>query len=224
MLFLGSKKYPDETHFENAVKKYGGKSNAYTDHFETVYYFSAFNDGIENLMDIFSHFFIDPLFKEDCVKREINAINSEHQKNINNDHWREYQLYKNFAKKDSAYNTFPTGNIDSLNKNDVRDKMIEFWEKYYTSSNIGICIISNMKISKQKNLIEKTFGNIVKKVGSKFILQKPIYDINDVCYQMIPLADIQHLNYYWEIPIDKKFRRNKLYFILGDLLIKNEKN
>ena len=53
MLFLGSKKYPDDTHFENAVKKYGGSSNAYTDHFETVYYFSAFNNGIEELRALF---------------------------------------------------------------------------------------------------------------------------------------------------------------------------
>jgi len=224
MLFLGSKKYPDETHFENAIKKYGGSTNAFTDHFETVYYFSAFNNGIEDLMDIFSRFFIDPLFKEDSVKREIKAINSEHQKNINSDHWREYQLSKNFAKKDSPYNTFPTGNIDSLNKKDIRKKMIEFWEKYYTASNIGICIISNMKINKQKTLIKKTFGNIEKKIGSIFVLPKPLYDIKDKSYQMIPLANIQQINYYWEIPNDKKFRKNKLFHILGDILVKNEKN
>jgi len=224
MLFLGSKKYPDETHFENAIKKYGGSSNAYTDHFETVYYFSAFNDGIEELMDIFSRFFIDPLFSEDSVKREIKAINSEHQKNINSDHWREYQLYKNFAKKDSPYNTFPTGNVDSLNKADIREKMIDFWKQYYTSTNLAIAIISNMKINKQKKLIEKTFGNIQKSTGLQFTLPKPLYDIKDVMYQMIPSSDIQHLNYYWEIPLDNKFRKNKLFNILGDVLVKNEKN
>ena len=224
MLFLGSKKYPDETYFENALKKYGGSSNAYTDHFETVYYFSAFNDGIEELMDVFSRFFIDPLFHEDAVNREINAINSEHEKNINKDQWREYQLYKNLAKENSPYNTFPTGNIESLNKKDLRNKMIEFWDEYYTSSNLGVCIVSNMKLSKQKKLIENTFGNIPKKENTKFILPKPIFDLNNVCYQMIPLSDIQHLNYYWEIPIDKKFKRNKLFIILGDILIKNDKN
>ena len=224
MLFLGSKKYPDETHFENAVKKYGGSSNAYTDHFETVYYFSAFNNGIEELMDIFSRFFIDPLFNEDSVKREIKAINSEHQKNINSDYWREYQLYKNFAKKDSPYNTFPTGNVDSLKKEDIREKMIDFWKQYYTSSNLGICIISNMKINKQKTLLEKTFGTIKKSTGTQFTLPKPLYEIKDVMYQMIPSTDIQQVNYYWEIPIDKKFRKNKLFIILADLIVKNEKN
>ena len=97
MLFLGSKKYPDEKYYNNNIKKYGGFSNAWTNMFETVYYFSVFNDGVEHLMDIFSRFFIDPLFNEDAVQREINAVNSEHQKNINDDNWREHQTIKNLA-------------------------------------------------------------------------------------------------------------------------------
>ena len=36
MLFLGSKKYPQEDYYEKQVKKYGGMSNAYTENFETV--------------------------------------------------------------------------------------------------------------------------------------------------------------------------------------------
>ena len=176
MLFLGSKKYPDENYYEKAVKKYGGNSNAFTGHFRTVYYFTSFNDGIEDVLDIFSRFFIDPLFKADAVKREINAINSEHQKNINNDHWRENQILKNLSKKDSPYNTFATGNTQTLSKDGLRDKMIEFWKKYYVTTNLGICVISNMKISQQKKLIGKTFGKILKREGVVFKLQKPLFD------------------------------------------------
>ena len=136
MLFLGSKKFPDENTYDKAIKKFGGMSNAYTDHFETVFYFSVFNNGIQEVTNIFSRFFIDPLFKEDAVDREINAVNSEHQKNVNSDHWREYQLLKNISKKDSHYNTFPTGNFESLKKEGLRDKMIEFWKEYYISTNL----------------------------------------------------------------------------------------
>ena len=42
MLFLGSKKYPGENQFEKFLNENGGSSNAYTDTFETVYYFSVF--------------------------------------------------------------------------------------------------------------------------------------------------------------------------------------
>ena len=82
MLFLGSKKYPGENEFEKFLNENGGFSNAYTDTFETVYYFSVFNNKLEKAIDMFSRFFIDPLFDEDSVNREINAIESEHNKNI----------------------------------------------------------------------------------------------------------------------------------------------
>jgi insulysin len=226
MLFLGSKKYPDENTYEKAVKKFGGVSNAYTDHFHTIFYFSVFNNGIQEVTNIFSRFFIDPLFKEDAVNREINAVNSEHQKNINSDHWREYQLLKNISKKDSQHNTFPTGNIESLKKEGLRDKMIEFWKKYYITTNLSICIVSNIKINKQKTIINNAFGKIPKNNENieTFTLIKPIFEDYNKTYQMVPLSDIQQLNYYWEIPNDAKFRKNKLFIILGDLLVKANKN
>ena len=71
MLFLGSKKYPGEDSFENFLNQNGGYSNAYTDTFETVYYFSVLNKELETAIDMFSRFFIDPLFDQDSVNREI---------------------------------------------------------------------------------------------------------------------------------------------------------
>ena len=38
MLFMGSKKYPKEDHYNVKLNRYGGSSNAYTDKLETVYY------------------------------------------------------------------------------------------------------------------------------------------------------------------------------------------
>jgi hypothetical protein len=39
----------------------------------------------------FAQFFICPLISGDGVDREINAVESEHGKNINTDAWRTYQ-------------------------------------------------------------------------------------------------------------------------------------
>ena len=224
MLFLGSKKYPKEDYYDKVVKQYGGSYNAYTEIFETVYYFSAFNNGINIIMDVFSRFFIDPLFNEDSVNREINAINSEHQKNINSDSWRLFQLIKNLAIKSNAYNTFPTGNLDTLNKKGLRERMIKFWEDNYVSDNINICIISNLDIDKQKKMVSDTFGLIPIKKANKFSLSKPIYNNFGKMYRMKSLSDIQQLHYYWEVSNDKEYRFNKLFTVLGDVLIKYNKN
>merc|ERR1711934_169804 len=126
MLFLGSEKYPGENEFEKFLNDNGGFSNAYTDTFETVYFFSVFNDKLEKAIDMFSRFFIDPLFNEDSVNREINAIESEHSKNIQQDNWRLHHFFGLISDKDSMINKFGTGNLDSLKKDGVREKMISF--------------------------------------------------------------------------------------------------
>jgi insulysin len=223
MLFLGSTKYPDEKYFNNNIKKYGGFSNAWTNMFETVYYFSVFNDGIEHLMDIFSRFFIDPLFNEDAVQREINAVNSEHQKNINDDYWREYQIIKNLANKDNKWNTFATGSNKTMNKDTIREAMIEFYNQFYVSENISVCIVSNINIKNQKKLLKSTFGNIPTKLKKKITIQKPIYNNFGKTYQMIPLSDIQKIKYIWEI--NPGFTEtNKIYKIILELLTMLNKN
>jgi len=224
MLFLGSKKYPKEDYYDKVVKQYGGSFNAYTDNFETVYYFSAFNNGINVIMDVFSRFFIDPLFNKDSVNREISAVNSEHEKNITDDNWRQFQLIKNVAIKSNPYNTFPTGNLNTLKKDGLRERMIKFWQDNYISENINICIISNLDIDKQKKMIQDTFGLIPMKKANKFVLPKPMFDNFNTTYQMKSLSDIQQLNYYWEVSNDKSFRFNKLFNVLGDILVNYSKD
>lgn len=53
----------------------------------TNYYFDVAPDALEGAVDRFAGFFSEPLFAEDCTEREINAVNSEHKKNLQNDRW-----------------------------------------------------------------------------------------------------------------------------------------
>jgi insulysin len=77
MLFLGTKKYPQEDSFESFLSANGGSSNAYTDSEDTVYYFEMSADKDQRLssgLDRFGSFFISPLFSESATGRELNAI------------------------------------------------------------------------------------------------------------------------------------------------------
>lgn len=46
-----------------------------------------------------------------CLRtcRELNAVDSEHKKNLQNDMWRGYQLLKHVAAEDSPFHRFSTG-------------------------------------------------------------------------------------------------------------------
>jgi insulysin len=82
MLFMGTERYPLENAYSAYLANHGGSSNAYTDDENTVYYFDVLNNHFEGALDLFASFFICPLFNEDGVMREINAVDSENSKNL----------------------------------------------------------------------------------------------------------------------------------------------
>jgi len=227
MLFLGSSKYPDEAYYSKRLNELGGTSNAYTDTSKTVYFFNVYDSGLEEMLDIFSRFFIDPLFDKDSISREINAVNNEHLKNINNDGWREFQLMLNLTDITSPTHTFITGSKNTLDKMDIREKMIEFYNKYYVSENISICVASSIKTSKIKDMINSTFGHIKKQSYNEpdatlLGKSKPFYKTNQgKLFHLQSVANIHKISYVWEIP-DVTYNMNLmndfmlLFNILGD--------
>ena len=47
--------------------------------------------------------------KPEYIDKEMHAANSEHLKNLNNDMWRESQLFRHLAKPETVFNGFGTG-------------------------------------------------------------------------------------------------------------------
>jgi len=74
MLFLGTEKFPEENQYSQFLAEHSGSSNAYTAYENTNYYFEILADHLEGIIDIFSQFFISPLFTESATERELNAI------------------------------------------------------------------------------------------------------------------------------------------------------
>ena len=69
MLFMGNKKYPKEDYYFKIIAQAGGSSNAYTADTHTNYYFAVNPNKFLEILDVFGHFFIDPLLKylPDCI-------------------------------------------------------------------------------------------------------------------------------------------------------------
>ena len=85
LLFMGSKKYPNENEYSDYIVKNGGDYNASTQRDRTIYYFDVSNEGFEGALDRFAQFFICPIFNESTVEREIKAVDNEFSNNLNND-------------------------------------------------------------------------------------------------------------------------------------------
>jgi insulysin len=242
MLFLGTNKYKKESYYNEILNKLGGSSNAYTALFETVYYFNVINPldnntnktNLETMLDIFSQFFIDPLFNEDSVEREINAIESEHKKNLNEPLWIGRQIIYNLSEKKSGINRFTTGTkkslgIDSNNLKPsfkkLRNKMIEFYNSYYCSNNMCLTIQSNEDIETVEKYIDQYFSIIpMKKAKKNNIIKFNKFSKFTQEYQLIPSNDSNDIIYFWQVPTINSFFNNKAINIVNDIIEYNGPN
>ena len=95
----------------------------------TTYKFDVLAEHAEKAIDIFSNFFIEPLFTQSGTNREVNAVDSENSKNLISDLRRRLQVLKALAKPDHHYSKFSTGNAITLpaainNDKESEDKQI----------------------------------------------------------------------------------------------------
>lgn len=98
MLFLGTKKYPNEYDYERYIYDSNGQLNGYTASDHSLYFFTSVTPAaFDGALDRFARFFYEPLFNESCVEREMNAVDEEYRKNIEQDGWRVLHVRKELA-------------------------------------------------------------------------------------------------------------------------------
>jgi insulysin len=221
MLFMGTEKFPNEKHFSEFILKNGGRSNAYTTSDHTCYYYTINGDKLEESIDIFSQFFISPLFKSESINRELTAVNSEHEKNIHNDEWRHEEIINRIVFQDHAYGKFGTGSFDTLKIPNIDKKVRQFYNNTYSSNKMTLMIMGNDRIDKLEQLAIKYFTDVKLKNN----LQTPndgkrIY--GDVLQypntiKIVPLEDKEKLYMLWDMPYDEKSKHSLLFmsYIMG---------
>ena len=158
MLFMGSSKYPDENIFMSKVSQYGGETNAYTSDTNTVYYYTCASKFYLELLDIFMYFFIDPLLKKDCIDREVNAVDSESKKNLQDDNWVINEISKKIYQDKHPINHYTCGDKTTL-KGNLYKEVKTFFDKYYSSNLMSLVLYINNDISIKtlKNYIDNLY-------------------------------------------------------------------
>ena len=217
LLFMGTEKYPSENDYGEYLSKNGGSTNAYTDQDKTIYYFDIDNVAFEGGLDRFAQFFISPKFNEGSVEREINAINSEFSKNINDDNWRLHQLVKSDLNPQSPFSQFIMGNKQTLAHPDIRERLLKMYNKYYSSEIMYLCIYSNMDLNTQINLVEKLFKDVPKRENFEMPYYDKVkpYDENTLrkFYKVIPIKDEDKLIFHWFIPFCSNYKAKPIKYL-----------
>ncbi|KAJ9094236.1 hypothetical protein QFC21_006062 [Naganishia friedmannii] len=163
LLFLGTKKYPEENAYSTYLSAHNGHSNAYTGLSNTNYFFEVAPDALHGALDRFAGFFTEPLFDASCTEREANAVNSEHNKNLQSDMWRFYQLEKHLSSPRHPYHKFGTGTRETLwdaprrEGRDPRAELIEWWRDMYCAKRMKLVVMGRESLDTLEEWVKERF-------------------------------------------------------------------
>lgn len=218
MLFMGSKKYPKENYFLEYVFGHGGGTNAFTASRHTCYYFNINSQHFLKTLDIFAQFFISPLLSETSISKEINAIQSEYDKNMNIMDIRVKYILKLLSDKSHPFHHFDIGSKEMFQQQSAYEELKQFYIKYYLANNMKLVILDNRPIAKiQENIINifsEIKGNdssIIHEYGNPFTYKNYVLTLPSSNYHKIVLC--------WGIPYNYKYKMyrpiNFLNYLLG---------
>uniref|UniRef100_A0A7M4F945 Insulin-degrading enzyme n=1 Tax=Crocodylus porosus TaxID=8502 RepID=A0A7M4F945_CROPO len=226
MLFLGTEKYPKENEYSQFLSEHAGSSNAFTSGEHTNYYFDVSHEHLEGALDRFAQFFLCPLFDESCKDREVNAVDSEHEKNLMNDAWRLFQLEKATGNPNHPFSKFGTGNKFTLETRptqegiDVRQELLKFHSTYYSSNLMSICVLGRESLDELTSLVVKLFSEVENKnVPIPEFPEHPFQEEHlRQLYKIVPIKDIRNLYVTFPIPDLQKYYKSNPGHYLGHLI------
>ncbi len=98
--------------------------------------------------------------------RELNAIESENAKNLQQDSFRVFQLAKARANPDHPFSKFFTGNKATLLDGtlaqgiNLRNELIQFYQKYYSANQMTLAVVGPQSLEQLQDMVEKAFSRI----------------------------------------------------------------
>ena len=164
MVFMGSKKYPQENDFVSFVRNRGGSYNATTTGEHTTFYFGIQEKYLLPALDRFAQFFISPLLSKDAIAREREAVDSEFQEDSTSDLNRILQLFCSFAPKNHPTSKFLYGNLktlrDQIDEDSLYLELQKFHQRHYSAHRMKLAIRANLPLDTLEQYVKECFSNV----------------------------------------------------------------
>ncbi len=229
MLFLGTTKYPQSGEYQAFISKHGGSHNAFTSYRDTNYFFDIDANFLEQGLDRFSHFFIDPLFHKELVDREKHAVHSEYQSKLRDDFRRSYDVFKQIINQNHPLAKFSVGSLDTLQdkKQSVRDAMITFYQQNYSANIMNLVIVGKEDLATLEKWAREKFSaianNNVKEFSEKEIMGVDVAHLFNkenlpLQVNIKPIKELRSLRLNFPIPDVKNFYKKQPISYIASLL------
>ena len=220
MLFLGTKKYPDADSYKEFISNHGGMDNAFTASENTSYFFDIDKDYLDEALDRFAQFFIAPLFNEQYVQREKNAVDSEYRLKIKDDGRRIYEALKATANPQHPFSRFSVGDLDSLSDREgskTRDELIRFYNSHYSANLMTLAVIGKEPLTELEKMVQR-FNAIPNHKTVIEPVKVPLFTHQQVRLNIVPLQEMRQLTLSFMTPWHDSYYQDKPFEILAHLL------
>ena len=219
MLFLGTEKYPGPAAYRTYLQNNGGYNNAYTAEDRTNFHFEIRHEALQGALDRFAQFFIAPQFLPAYAEREANAVNSEFQLRVENDGWRENQLFRSHFAADHPANHFAIGNRQTLGGTS-HDELLHFYETHYSADRMTLAVLGKASLDDLEKWVRADFSAVPNRhlppiqFSPDFLPREPA--LRQI--RMEPVKDLRQLTLAFALPATRQDYAGKSAELLGFIL------
>lgn len=209
MLFLGTRKFPDENSYSAFLSAHGGASNAFTTARNTNFYFDAAATDLRGALDRFAQFFIAPLFTASATDRELKAVDSENTNYVQDDYWRINQVSHGTSNPRHPFHKFGVGNLQTLQTTpqeqgiDVRAALLQFYNEYYSASVMKLVVYGKESVEELSEWVCELFAEVPTsgRLPPSFEGELPyLPDHLARRLEVVPVMDLKAVSVKWMLP------------------------
>lgn len=219
MLFLGTEKYPEVDEYSQYLQRNNGFSNAYTARDRTNYHLEVRPEAFEGALDRFAQFFIAPRFDPDFSEREVNAVHSEFQMNLEDDGWREYALRGVVVREGHPARGFNIGSRETL-AGTTRAELLAFHRRYYSADRMTLALAAPAPLDELERWARAYFAAVPDldrpelRYEADYLPPKPALRM----LRMEPIKDLRRITLSFPLPDLRSYAGSKPAELVGHVL------
>ncbi|HUJ73626.1 MAG TPA: insulinase family protein, partial [bacterium] len=219
MLFLGTEKYPEPGSYQAFMASHAGYSNAFTADDHTTFFFQVADAAYPEALDRFSQFFIAPTFAQEYAQRELNAVASEHAKNMEDDFWRVRQIQRDQFNPAHPIHQFGTGNVATL-RGVGQQALRAFYEREYSANRMTLALVGSASLDALERLARQHFGAVANRNLPELHYPQTILAPQPALRLLTvdPVRDVRSLTMEFPLPPVQQLYRTKPLDLIGFVL------
>jgi predicted Zn-dependent peptidase len=173
ILAEGIPSLPTASEISSFIEDRAGRYNLTTSRQRINFWVSLSKDSLEDALRIAKELFFEPLFEQRAIDKEKDAVFHEIRSKMDQEFYKFWVFWKkNRFIADNPLQTMTVGSIETV-RNLTRDRLIEFWKKYFTINNCSLTVTGGFDDSHLQEKVMAIFGTLPKGVETERITLSP---------------------------------------------------